>query len=74
MYYIIVSQTKVRLEIEILSYIVQSARERHTSSEGERNKYCRAFDFFLRRSRTADPCILQVCFFLKNTHPHFLSF
>jgi hypothetical protein len=46
----IVSQTKVRLEIEILSYIVQSVRERRTEfegspSEGVRNKFCYFFCF-----------------------------
>jgi hypothetical protein len=53
----IVAQIKVRLEIVILSYIVQSVRERRTSDEDqsvtEGNKFCHAFDFFLSRSRTA---------------------
>jgi hypothetical protein len=44
----IVSQIKVRLEIVILSYIVQSVRERRPSDE-TRNKFCH---FFLWRSRT----------------------
>jgi hypothetical protein len=56
----IVYQTKVRLEIEILSYIAQSAHERHNPSQQlgfsedqsvtEGNKFCH---FFLSRSRAA---------------------
>jgi hypothetical protein len=52
-------QIKVRLEIEILSYIVQSARERERrtgdedQSVTEGNKFCNPFYLFLSRSRTA---------------------
>jgi hypothetical protein len=48
----IIAQIEVRLEIEILSYIVQSARERRVSDDESetRNKFCY---FFLWRSRTA---------------------
>lgn len=54
-----VDQIKTRLEIEILSYIVQSiesTRERLISDEYEsvtENNSCHAFDFFSSRSRTA---------------------
>jgi hypothetical protein len=55
----IVSQIIVRLELEILSYIIQSteaARERRMSDEDQsetRNKFCHAFDFILWQSRVA---------------------
>jgi hypothetical protein len=56
----IVSQVKVRLEIDILSYIVQSVasvHDQHISSEVEnemrRNNFCHALDFFSSRSRAA---------------------
>jgi hypothetical protein len=56
----IITQIKVRLEIDILSYIVQSvelARERRISGEDEpesrRNKFCIAINFFLSRTRAS---------------------
>ena len=53
----IVAQIKVRLEIEILSCIVELVRERRVSDESEtetrNNKFCHAFNFFLWRSRVA---------------------
>jgi hypothetical protein len=53
----IVSQIKVRLEIDILAYIVQSAElareRRETETETRNNKFCHAFDFFSSRSRAA---------------------
>jgi hypothetical protein len=52
----IVDQIKVRLEIEILSYIVQSVREperRTRQSVTERNKFFHPLDFFLSRTGAA---------------------
>jgi hypothetical protein len=63
----IVAQIKARLEIEILAYIVEPAREQRTPeplnepslrvedspSEGVSENFCQAFNFFLSRSRAA---------------------
>jgi hypothetical protein len=53
----IVDQIKVRLEIEILSYIAQSVRERERCTRHEtvteRNKFYHPLDFFLSRTGAA---------------------
>jgi hypothetical protein len=51
----IVAQIKARLEIEILAYIAEPAREQRSSREGlgVSENFCQAFNFFLSRSRAA---------------------